>query len=88
MFPISKTEFQVFSDAWKAKDSHTAPEHVIYNLIRGKALDRGFTPNLKHTQGNDPYYAFFVAKLRARYILRQGKFLGLDISTSLEQQIL
>ena len=54
--------------AWVSKSEHTASEHIIYNLLRGKDAKRGFNQRLTSIQGNDPWYAFNLAKRSAWHI--------------------
>ena len=57
----SKQEFQFFQQAFKEKARNkqtTADDILLYNIIRGKNMDRGFTPitNTKKLSGGEDAY--------------------------------
>jgi hypothetical protein len=58
---ISKEQFTALTAAWRSRKDHTAAEHIIYNVLRGKPAKQGFKQREKHVQGNDPWYAFSCA---------------------------
>ena len=64
-FSISKEQFKSLSSAWKSSESHTASEHVIYNILRGKSARNGFVARTKNIQGNDAWFAFKKAQKEA-----------------------
>ncbi len=60
-FIINKDQRQQLSNAWKrhAKTkTATAGDHVIYNLLRGLPLTRGFTEKKTNIQGNDAWFGY------------------------------
>ena len=60
-FIINKDQRQQLSNAWKqhAKTKMaTAGDHVIYNLLRGLPLTRGFTEKKTDIQGNDAWFGY------------------------------
>lgn len=57
----SKQEFQFFQQAFKEKARNkqtTADDILLYNIVRGKNVDRGFTPvtNTKKLAGGEDAY--------------------------------
>ncbi len=60
-FISSKQEFEFFKQAFKEKARNkqiTAEDILLYNIIRGKDIDRGFTPitnPIKLANGEDAY---------------------------------
>lgn len=68
-YNITKDQYLSVLAAWKSKDSHTAEEHIIYNLLRSKPLVLGFKDRAKNIQGNDPWFAFNVASAAAKRML-------------------
>lgn len=57
-FYISKEQYVAVSAAWKNVQAHCACDHIIYNLLRSKSIDTGFSVKTKHIQGNNPWYSF------------------------------
>lgn len=59
--------------SWSSVREHTVQEHVIYNILRGKPIDQGFTPITNPSKitsnGNDPQYALFCSCLDIRLML-------------------
>ena len=51
--------------AWAAKKEHTAAEHIIYNVLRGKSVTLGFKEKSNNIQGNDPWFGFNNALFNA-----------------------
>lgn len=75
---ISKEQYQAMRAAFKAQKSHSAADHLIYNILRSYPADRGFTPisnSNKLNNGQRPNQAFESAKLEIEYQLRSAKFL-------------
>lgn len=58
---ISREQYLSLKAAWSAKSSHEAWEMVIYNILRSKPIDHGFSERKNHIQGDNPWYAFNVA---------------------------
>lgn len=65
MYLISREEFGQLKSAWATRSEHTAAEHIIYNLLRSKLAKHGFVEKTKNIQGNDPWYAYSLAKRTA-----------------------
>lgn len=63
---ITKEQFTALTAAWKAKASHSAAEHIIYNILRSKDAKLGFCEKTKSIQGNDPWYGFKTALSEAK----------------------
>lgn len=74
-FIITKDEFLAAKSAWTQPGyHHDAADHIIYNAIRGHALDRGFSPitDERKLQGSaDPMRTFKDAKTNAKWALRE-----------------
>lgn len=49
-FTLNKEQYINVCIAWKAKTSHSASHHIIYNLLRSFDMDRGFTPITNRTK--------------------------------------
>lgn len=47
---ITKEQFVEFRSKWKSIKEHTAMEHVLYNILRGKDLNHGFSPIKKENK--------------------------------------
>jgi hypothetical protein len=76
-FILNKEQFQEAQKHWKKfaqARKATSSDMLIYNLIRGKAADFGFTPisnkRKLDNNGNDPFQNFKLAKSNARYELK------------------
>ena len=57
-FYITKEQFLVMKATWAAKETHEAWHHIIYNVLRSKPIDLGFTIKKHHIQGDDEWYGF------------------------------
>jgi GTP-binding protein EngB required for normal cell division len=76
---ISKEQYLAVKAAFKAQKSHSAADHMIYNILRSYPADRGFTPISNKTKldnGQRPNQAFESAKLEIEYQLRSQKYLA------------
>lgn len=54
---LTKEQFDQFQLNWKKlanKKEITSQDILIYNILRDKNADRGFTPKKTNIQGNDP----------------------------------
>ena len=66
-FILTKEQYQTMTTAWADHQFRhpTAAEHIIYNILRCKPLNRGFTPITNHNKirsnCNDPHHAFGCA---------------------------
>ena len=58
---ISREQYLSLKAAWSAKSSHEAWEMVIYNILRSKPIDHGFSEKKQHIQSNDPWQGFNLA---------------------------
>lgn len=54
---ITKQQYETVRTTWKSTKTHTAAEHIIYNILRGKPATLGFVPRRNNIQGNDPWFA-------------------------------
>lgn len=69
---LTKEQFIIFRDAFKARaraKSITAADLLIYNVIRGHAANRGFTPitnKIKLINGQAPNGGFDNARYQAK----------------------
>jgi len=69
-FIITKEQYEQVKSTWKQSKSHSAAEHLIYNVLRGFDPCRGFTPITSpnkltrrgRTDGVNPLQAFNNAK--------------------------
>jgi hypothetical protein len=57
-FYITKDQYLTMLSTWRAKKEHDAADQILYNILRTKPADRGFTAKGKSIQGNDPWYAY------------------------------
>lgn len=68
-FYITKEQFTTLVSTWADKKDHTARDHIIYNVLRGKPADLGFTERKSNIQGLDPWYAFNNALHDAKFLI-------------------
>lgn len=54
---ISKEQYETIKKSW-AEHKHSAPWHIIYNILRSKDAALGFTERTKHIQCNDAWWGF------------------------------
>jgi hypothetical protein len=69
---LTKEQFTAVDATWKSKKYHNATEHVIYNILRGKPADTGFSIKTKNIQGNDPWFGFNRHAINAKYRICQA----------------
>ena len=55
---ITKDEYQTVKQHWVSVEHHPAWHHIIYNILRSKPSDYGFTERASNFQGNDPWYGY------------------------------
>ena len=55
---ITKDEYQTMKQHWVSTKNHPAWHHIIYNILRSKPSDYGFTDRTSNFQGNDPWYGY------------------------------
>lgn len=82
-----QTEFRNMSRAKAA----TAQDHILYNLIRGKDLKRGFTPitntnKLTSNYSNNVWHAFSAAKSDLTWALKKGYTIPCASSFTVDQR--
>lgn len=71
---ITQHQFKNFRDAFKARatnKSTSATDHILYNIVRGKSLDYGFTAitnSSKLKNGSTPFQMFNEAKSVLRHM--------------------
>jgi hypothetical protein len=62
--------------SWKAEEEHTVEEHVLYNVLRGKPLDQGFSPITHEGKivscGNDPHWGLNEAIRAIKWKFKSG----------------
>jgi len=68
----------IFKELSRSKQA-TADDHVFYNIVRGKPIDRGFTPitnanKLRSTVNNTPLWAFERAKSSVNFGAKISKY--------------
>jgi hypothetical protein len=69
-FNITKEQYLTMLSTWRAKKAHDAADQILYNILRTKPADRGFTAKGKNIQGNDPWFAYHNALFLARNRVR------------------
>lgn len=88
---ISKEQFAELITAWKKNEQHSASQHIIYNILRSKPADLGFSPRGKNIQGNNPWYSFNESVTNARWICRDATYFksifGIDVPSDLEEKL-
>lgn len=87
---ISKEQFITLTEAWKQKEYHSATEHIIYNVLRSKPSDLGFTKKTKNIQGNDPWYGYNTALWYVGRFLKHVNFkekFGIDMPEDLASKL-
>jgi hypothetical protein len=67
-FYISKEQFVAVTSKWKSGNTHTVADHIIYNVLRSKPIDLGFSKKTKHIQAMNPWYAFNNASSTAKWM--------------------
>lgn len=65
-FNITKEQYLTMLSTWAAKKEHDAADIILYNILRTKPTDRGFTAKTQNIQGNDPWFAYHNALFLAR----------------------
>jgi hypothetical protein len=73
-FIINKEEYLKLAAAWKTIPARTAEDHILYNVLRGFDLKRGFSPIQKQSKlsnGFTEWQAFDKAKREAYWTLRE-----------------
>lgn len=64
---ISKEEYLTVKKTWASKQDHSAVDHVLYNVLRGKDAKLGFSEKTKNIQGNDSWYSYKSSMKTAIY---------------------
>lgn len=55
---ITKDEYQTVKQHWVSVKEHPAWHHIIYNILRSKPSDHGFSERASNFQANDPWYGY------------------------------
>jgi hypothetical protein len=63
---ITKEQYQTVKQTWASTTEHPAWHHIIYNALRSKPTDSGFSEKTNHIQGNDSWYGFNSALKEAQ----------------------
>ena len=58
---LTKEQFLELKKAWKQIEHRTSSDHILYNLLRSKSPECGFTEKKKNILGNNPWYAYNIA---------------------------
>lgn len=87
-FNFTKDQYLLAKETWAQTKAHSASDHIIYNILRSKPIDYGFTIKTKNIQGNDPWFEFNKAYFMARWTLQRNPELfkikfGFDLPTNL-----
>lgn len=85
-FNLTKEQYLTVLATWRAKKEHDASDIILYNILRTKPADRGFSAKGKNIQANDPWFAYhnalFYARKRASllnlYPLRESSQIAID----------
>lgn len=68
---LTKEQYLQMKATWASKQYHSAADHTIYNILRKKDPQLGFTPITNprkiNSNGDDPLFAFKKAKRAAYY---------------------
>jgi len=65
---ISKEQFETAKATWKSNQkTHSAWEHIIYNILRSKKPSTGFCEKTKAIQGNNLWHAYDNAFREAKW---------------------
>ena len=64
-YRITHEQYVAVKAAWNSHSYNSAADHIIYNVLRSKPSDFGFTENKRNVQGNDPWYGYNQAYTRA-----------------------
>ena len=79
MMNFTKEQYKTILTSWATVKEHSVYEHVIYNVLRGKAPNLGFKSietKAKITAfGNDPDFAFNQAKYEIKKYLDKQSWL-------------
>jgi hypothetical protein len=73
LYYISREQYLKLIETWSASDAHPAWQHIIYNVLRNKPIDHGFSEKKNHIQCNDPWYGFNSALSEALRYCPGGK---------------
>lgn len=55
---LTKEDYLTVIATWKMVIGHTVQDHILYNILRCKPADYGFSEKKNNIQGDDPWYAF------------------------------
>lgn len=91
-FYISKEQYNIVKSTWKTSH-HSAPYHIIYNILRSKKPTNGFNAKTKNIQGNDPWFGYHSALRVAKnychpiYNLSFKHIFGIDIPENIKEKL-
>lgn len=80
-FIFDKPAFQTLQATFKQyanQNSNSASDMILYNIIRGKDIKRGFTPitnSNRLANGADPWYGYKSALSNLRWNIKRNKIL-------------
>jgi hypothetical protein len=81
-FNITKEQYLTMRSTWAAKKHHDASDIILYNILRTKPADRGFSAKDKNIQANDPWFAYHNALYSARMrVYMENKYSKQFVST-------
>ena len=92
---LSKDQYHTLIETWRKASSHTAGEHIIYNMLRTKAPDLGFSaiksPSKINANGDDPWYGYNQARYHAFWLTKHPDrfkaLTGLELTPELTDMI-
>jgi hypothetical protein len=67
-FYVNKENYEALITTWKSKKEHSSSDHVIYNILRCKPADHGFTVKQQNILAHDPWYGFNHAVVEAKWL--------------------
>jgi hypothetical protein len=72
---LNEDQYATLKQQWQvlAKErTITRADIVLYNVLRGKDIKRGFVEKQTNIQGNSGWFAFKVAKVEAKVLIKKG----------------
>lgn len=69
---LTKEDYLMVVVTWKGTKSHTVQDHILYNILRCKPADYGFSEKKNNIQSNDSWNAFNAAHKNVVYKLKYG----------------
>lgn len=88
---LSREQYNTLISTWRSVEHHDASQHIIYNLLRSKSPDLGFSaiksPTKINANGNDPWFGYNQARygifLITKYLDTFKRLTGLELTDDL-----